>query len=88
MVGIVGLPKNRCEFCKKREATKLCDKVKGEYRYIGHPPRINGKVDWSIPMTGIMTCDRMICDECSTNIDGMDICPKCLKEIKKVLGVK
>jgi len=87
-MGVIELPENRCEFCKKREATKQCDKVVGLMRYAGHPPRINGIPDWSIPMENIMTCDKLICDKCSTHITGMDVCPKCLKEIKEVLGAK
>lgn len=29
----------RCFYCKKRIATKLCDAPIGRSRYIGHPPR-------------------------------------------------
>lgn len=82
------LPKERCEFCKKREATKLCDKVKGTWSWVGHPPKINGYIDTKEPMDGIITCDNKICDKCATNITGMDACPSCLEEIKKALGVK
>lgn len=87
-MSIKKLPENRCQFCKKREATKLCDKVKGEYSYIGHPPKINGKIDMTIQMTGLRTCDKKMCDICATNISGMDLCPDCLAEIKIHLGAK
>lgn len=76
------LPEAACQFCGKK-ATKLCDKVKGEYRWIGHPPRsVSMTRAFAEPMTGIITCDATICDKCATNITGMDLCPKCSKEIK------
>jgi hypothetical protein len=89
MNSITKLPEHRCQFCG-REATKLCDKVKGEYRWAGHPPRSIGMCihptrAFTEPMTGIITCDAMICDKCATNITGMDLCPKCLKEIRLAL---
>jgi hypothetical protein len=90
---IVKLPENICQACKKREATKLCDKVKGEYKWAGHPPRStrvisHTKQAFSEPLTGTITCDRMLCDKCATNITGMDLCPRCLSEIKMALKKK
>jgi hypothetical protein len=71
--------KNKCLFCN-REATKLCDKVTGEYTFAGHPPKGSG-----LPLHNVMMCSRPICDKCATHINGMDLCPKCVKEIKAVL---
>ena len=86
-MSVIELPKNVCQICKKREATRLCDKVKGEWRYIGHPPKINGIISQK-SMSGIIMCDRLLCDQCTTNITGMDFCPKCLAETKSAIGVK
>ena len=88
MQNVVELPKERCEFCKKREVTKLCDKVTGTWHWVGHPPKTNGVIPKNEPMSGINTCDRMMCDKCSTNITGMDVCPSCLERIKNALGVR
>jgi hypothetical protein len=80
-MNVIELPENVCQFCKKREATRLCDKVKGEWRWVGHPPAfVKDK-----RMSRLITCDAEICDKCVTNITGMDLCPKCLKEIKEGL---
>jgi hypothetical protein len=80
--------KHKCMFCHKREATRLCDRVTGGYHFIGHPP-VEGithqKVFFTGKSEGIFTCDRLICDECSTYINGMDFCPKCRDEIKEFL---
>ena len=81
----IKFPQNVCVFCKKREATLLCDKVTGVMTYAGHPPKING-VTQNWPMESIMHCSRPMCEKCATNITGMDLCPKCLKEIKAALG--
>lgn len=80
MPNIIDFPVVKCDFCKKRVASKLCDKPKGERRYAGHPPENKG------PIEELITCDAMICDKCVTHITGMDLCPKCLKEIKDFLG--
>jgi hypothetical protein len=77
---VSNFPENICQSCKKREATLLCDKVLGTRHYCGHPPKNNGK------MNEIITCDNKICTKCAVNIDGMDVCPGCLRKIKKVLG--
>ncbi len=93
MKGVIKL-NELCEVCHKRKATRLCDKVKGEWRFAGHPP-----MEWEqdpydgewyrkmsdIPMSGISTCDRKMCDECATNISGMDLCPRCIKEIREAI---
>lgn len=67
-----------CHFCKKRIATKLCDAPTMILRYIGHPPKENMK------MKNVMSCDLPMCDRCATKIiNGVDYCPKCMKEIKQ-----
>lgn len=62
-----------CQFCRKRKATLLCDMPRG--KIIGHA-RGNG-FD-----SHIMTCDRRICTECTTRVNGFDFCPDCVKMIK------
>lgn len=89
-MGAIKLPENRCEFCGK-EATLLCDKVRGSWRSFGHPPTkkaylIAGIEGVYMPASGIHTCDALMCEKCATNITGMDLCPGCLKEIKQFLG--
>ena len=80
---IIELPKNVCEFCKKREATLLCDKVIGVSRWVVPPSDLPLSTD-----ERIVTCSRRICKKCATNIDGMDLCPDCLRKIKEFLSVK
>jgi hypothetical protein len=71
----------KCCVCGK-EATKLCDAVIGKSHYAGHPPRINGVVDWSIPMAEQITCDKPLCDRHAIAItDCMDLCPEHAKKI-------
>jgi len=76
---VIKLPEERCQFCGKREATKLCDKVIGETRAID----MEGP---GVISSGLMTCDKKICDKCATHIDGADYCPECVQKIKKALG--
>lgn len=83
MEKIIELSKEICEVCKKRPAKWLCDRVKGEFRHAGHPPKVNGIIDFSKPMSGLITCDTKLCNKCVKHIDGMDICPSCLKMIKE-----
>lgn len=73
----------RCDVCKKRKATKLCDKVISEYRYCGHPPKTSsGHFLPGIDLVGTITCDKKLCDRCAVHITGMDLCPDCFEEIK------
>lgn len=62
-----------CPFCRKREATLLCDmpvnKVIRHARGYGFDSHI-------------LTCDKMICTECTTRVNGFDFCPDCVKTIK------
>nr|DAE65405.1 MAG TPA: putative tRNA pseudouridine synthase [Caudoviricetes sp.]DAV52688.1 MAG TPA: putative tRNA pseudouridine synthase B-Protein complex, Box H/ACA, snoRNP.95A [Caudoviricetes sp.] len=29
-----------------------------------------------------MTCDKPICDDCTTRVNGFDFCPDCIQKIK------
>lgn len=63
----------RCKFCKRKEATKLCDYPVGE---------------WTSPHMIIkygkrITCDNQMCDECAVNLGyEMDFCPDCMERLK------
>jgi len=74
--------KNKCVFCKKRPASKLCDKPIGTWYLFGHPRKKLGFITADGPMSGVSTCDNRMCNKCATTIDGMDICPKCAKKMK------
>jgi hypothetical protein len=73
---VIKFPEHICQVCRKREATLLCDRVTGEYKWAGHPPKRTMK------MNGLITCDTMLCKKCATNIAGADYCPDCLKLIR------
>lgn len=63
-----------CEFCGK-PATQLCDMPK----------------EPSIIMIGKTiheTCDRNICNECSTKFRVYDFCPACMHELRNVWNKK
>lgn len=61
----------RCVFCRKKEATLLCDFVDG---YIWN------NVDFKrVPDT----CDRSMCKECATELgEEFHFCPKCVEVAK------
>jgi len=69
--------KEKCISCGK-QATKLCDIV------TGHVVTTSVKMgSWNT------TCDKPICEKCSMHLNKyMDICPDCIKEIKKRMGVR
>lgn len=78
-----------CPFCGKRRATKLCDAPTARYHFIGHPPRasisrdMTGRWFFSVPMEGVYTCDRPICDECAVTVGPeIDFCPRCIDRTK------
>jgi hypothetical protein len=72
---------DRCQFCRKRKATLLCDMPRG--KIIAPYARNLGFENH------IMTCDRRICTECTTRVNGFDLCPNCVKKIKMAQkGVK
>lgn len=84
-----------CEVCHKRKATRLCDRIKAHWHWAGHQPRVwkEWQGEWyqeleKGPMSGTDTCDRKLCDKCATYVIDMDLCPMCLKELKKELGIK
>ena len=71
----------KCCICGK-EATKLCDAVIGESRYLGHPPKKDGVIDCSTPMSSYITCDKPLCDNHAVSITkSMDLCPEHAKKI-------
>ncbi len=84
--------KKKCSCCKKRLATRLCDAPIARARYIGHQLRFEilwtekCEVDFNkVEMSHTITCDRPICDNCSTRVsDGIDYCPECLRRIKTI----
>lgn len=61
-----------CFFCRKQVGTKLCDFPTGT---------IKTSIDFKTYRT---TCDRLICEECSTNIaDDTEFCPRCMKKYQE-----
>lgn len=80
-MNIVQMPKYPCSFCKKNEATQLCDFIIGycwtsakdeKGRMIGHYHE---------------TCDNQICKECAVNVSGFEFCPSC-NELHKLVEQK
>lgn len=77
----------RCVFCKK-EATKLCDFPMGYLNFVGHTPKILCVYDSKgneISSDILNRCSRPICDDCSTEWNGMDFCPHCVDEMKNII---
>lgn len=74
-----------CPFCGKRAATRLCDAPIRRLHWIGHPPRYlsrGGATPWEYPMHETITCDKPICEKCSTQIGAdIDYCPDCIQRI-------
>lgn len=67
----------RCEFCRKRKHTKLCDFVDG---YVWT------SIDFQRTPN---TCDRQMCDECATELaEEFHFCPEHVEVTKKKLGIK
>ena len=84
-----------CEVCHKRKAAKLCDRIKAEWHWAGHQPNVIK--EWQGQyyreyqrelMSGVDTCDKKLCTVCATHVIGMDLCPRCLKELKQELVIK
>lgn len=61
-----------CRFCGKT-ATLLCDMNVG--KVISHARGAGFG-------SHIITCDKKICPECTTRINGFDYCPDCIIKIK------
>jgi hypothetical protein len=78
------IPKEeRCDFCKKRKAIKLCDfPIYYGKRLCFRGVTEEDRKNWS----NHGTCDKKICEVCATNIDTeVDFCPKCIEKLKKVI---
>lgn len=79
-------PKTMCPFCKRREATRLCDAPTARVRFCGHPPRAEMREygHFISSLEELALCSRMICDECATEIaPEVDFCPHCMDRILK-----
>jgi hypothetical protein len=63
------MPKYPCTFCKKNEATQLCDFVV-DYSW-------TSAKDQKCRMIGGYheTCDNAICKDCATNVSGFEFSP-------------
>lgn len=62
-----------CRYCGKNEATQLCDMPKHT----------------AVAMIGrsyVKTCDNPMCPDCATRFRGFELCPDCVKELRKVTG--
>lgn len=69
-----------CQFCRKRKATLLCDMPHSTIVRHARGSEFESR---------IITCDRRICTECTTRVNGFDFCPECIKKIKTAQkGVK
>lgn len=72
--------KDLCPFCRKRKATLLCDMPHSTI--VAHAKE-NGFKSYTV------TCDKKICTECTTRVNGFDFCPECVRTIKTTTkGVK
>lgn len=68
---------DRCRFCKRKIATKLCD----------FPVGIWASPHMVIKHGKVITCDAQMCDDCAKNIGPeMDFCPRCVERLKEVIG--
>lgn len=61
--------KERCEFCH-RKATLLCDMPVAE---------VCTSIDFK---SYVRTCDKNLCEKCTTRVGVFDFCPACIKKIK------
>lgn len=59
----------RCAFCHRR-SNWLCDMPRGT---------VTASFDF---VTRTLTCDKPICDDCTTRVNGFDFCPDCIQKIK------
>lgn len=71
---IIQIPKEICEECKKREATRLCDYD------IGYNIDLEGR-----GKIKRVTCDKKLCVECTTKINNKDYCKKHIEALKQEL---
>lgn len=63
------VPSERCAFCHKK-AKWLCDTPIGT---------VTRSSDFA---SHVLTCDKPICDDCTTRVNGFDFCPDCIQKIK------
>lgn len=68
-VGRIIPKEQRCAFCH-REATLLCDMPAAD---------ITTSVDFQ---SSVLTCDKNLCEHCTTRIGEFDFCPGCVMKIK------
>ena len=61
--------KERCAFCH-REATLLCDMPVAE---------VCTSIDFK---SYVQTCDKNLCEKCTTRVGAFDFCPDCVRKIK------
>ena len=61
--------KERCAFCH-REATLLCDMPVAE---------VCTSIDFK---SYVQTCDKNLCEKCTTRVGEFDFCPDCVRKIK------
>lgn len=71
---IIQIPKEICEECKKREATRLCDYD------IGYNIDLEGR-----GKIKRVTCDKKLCVECATKINNKDYCKEHIEALKQEL---
>lgn len=71
-MSIVQFHKYPCSFCKKNEATQLCDFVVDYSGTLFLSPRMGG-----IQPPQPDTCDNQICKECAFQYNGHEFCPSC-----------
>lgn len=85
----------KCEFCGGF-ATKLCDGPLGESSFCGHPPislmheaKRADVAFRTVKMKWPITCDRMMCDRCATEIaPEVDFCPDCAERIRRKIKMQ
>lgn len=70
---IVQMPEHPCSFCRKNEATQLCDFVV-DYCWTTAKDKYGR-------MLGLQreTCDNQICKKCAVAVCGHELCPSCKK---------
>lgn len=61
---------NKCYWCGK-PSTRLCD----------FPVGWSYEIEDGKKVMSIKICSRPICDDCATNYQGLDACPKCMAAI-------
>ena len=70
-----------CHECHKKIATKLCDFAFGETGVTFYRSYSLFKAQ----KPGLITCDKLLCDNCSNRFHGMDLCDV---HYQKIIGGK